>query len=51
MAEERHTYVYEGPVLLFNKLIAEHWKGETVAPSESKAKSNLAYQFKRQNNH
>ena len=43
-------YIYDGPVKEFDKLIAEHWKGETIAPSESKARSNLAYQFKKKNN-
>ena len=42
-------YFYDGPVKEFDKLIAEHWKGETFAPSESKARSNLAYQFKKNN--
>lgn len=42
-------YVYDGPVLVFDTCVAEHWKGETVAPSETKARSNLAYQFKKQN--
>lgn len=42
-----NKYVYDGPVLEFNKIIAEHWKGETMAVSESKARSNLAYQFKK----
>ena len=41
-------YIYNGPVKEFNKLIAEHWKGETIAPSEDKARSNLAYQYKRE---
>ena len=43
-------YFYEGPVLLFDKLVAEHWKGETIAPSESKARTNWAYQYKKNNN-
>ena len=50
MREEYHKYVYEGPVMMFNTLVAERWKGETVAPSESKARNNLTYQFKSQNN-
>lgn len=50
MHEARHKYVYEGPVMMFNTLVAERWKGETMAPSESKARSNLTYQFKTQNN-
>ena len=45
-----HKYMYDGPVLSFDTLIADHWRGETRAPSESKAKSNLKYQFKKQNN-
>jgi len=43
-------YVYEGPVLLFGICIVNCWKGETMAVSESKARSNLTYQFKRQHN-
>lgn len=43
-------YKYEGPVMMFDTCIMNQWKGETVAVSESKAKSNLAYQFKKQNN-
>lgn len=39
-------YYYNGPVMEFDTCIADHWKGETFAPSESKARSNLAYQFK-----
>lgn len=43
-------YVYDGPVMEFNSCIMDHWKGETIAPSESKARSNLAYQFKKKYN-
>lgn len=42
-------YIYDGPVMEFNTLLMGHWKGETIAPTESKARSNLAYQFKKQN--
>ena len=41
-------YIYDGPVKEFDKLIAEHWKGETIAPSEARARNNLAYQFKKE---
>jgi hypothetical protein len=34
----------------FNTLLTDRWEGETVAPSEKKARSNLTYQFKRGNN-
>lgn len=43
-----NKYSYDGPVKEFDTIITDHWKGETVAPTESKAKSNLAYQFKKQ---
>lgn len=43
-------YIYEGPVMEFDKLLTNRWKGETVADSERKARSNLAYQFKKNNN-
>ena len=45
-----NKYSYDGPVMQFNTCISNHWKGETIAPSESKARSNLAYQFKKKNN-
>lgn len=48
--EPYHKYTYDGPVLEFDKLVADHWKGETMAPTARKAKSNLSYQFKKQNN-
>lgn len=45
-----NKYIYEGPVMEFNRLVADHWKGETIASSESKARNNLAYQYKKKNN-
>lgn len=45
-----HRYFYEGPVLEFGRLVAEHWRGETIASSKRKARSNLAYQFKQATN-
>ena len=44
-----HTYIYEGPVMRFENCIANKWRGETIATSEIKARSNLIYQFKKQN--
>lgn len=41
-------YSYDGPVLEFDKIVANHWKGQTCAVSEAKARSNLAFQFKRE---
>lgn len=48
--QEYHRYEYDGPVMEFDRIIDEHWKGETMAPTEKKAKSNLAYQFKKTHN-
>ena len=47
---EFYKYIYDGPVLEFGTCVADHWRGETMAPSENKARSNLKYQYKKQNN-
>lgn len=41
-------YSYDGPVEEFGKCITNRWQGVTYAISERKARSNLAYQYKRQ---
>lgn len=41
-------YFYDGPVLEFDRIIAEHWSASTRAETEKKARNNLAYQFKKQ---
>ena len=43
-----NTYFYDGPVLEFDRIVANHWSSSTRAESEKKARSNLAYQFKMQ---
>lgn len=40
------NYHYKGPVLEFGRCIENNWTGSTKAPSEKKARSNLAYQYK-----
>lgn len=40
-------YIYEGPVMEFDVIAQSHWKGETMANSPGKARSNLAYQWKK----
>ena len=45
-----NKYIYDGPVSESNHLITNNWHGETWANSASKAKSNLAYQFKKATN-
>ena len=41
-------YFYDGPVLEFERIIANRWKATTYAVSEKKARCNLAHQFKKQ---
>ena len=43
-----NKYIYAGPVKEFDKVIDNNWYGETMADSETKARNNLAYQFKKQ---
>ena len=50
MFGEYNRYIYDGPVMEFGKMITDRWRGETCAASPTKAKSNLVYQFKKQNN-
>ena len=50
MEKEYHKYIYDGPVMEFDRLIDNHWYGETCAPTEKKAKTNLAYQYKKETN-
>lgn len=45
------TYTYEGPVLnQFGHLLDLHWYAQTLANSQSKARSNLMYRYKKENN-
>ena len=41
-------YSYDGPVMEFDRCIANNWSGRTYATSENKARSNLAYRFKQE---
>lgn len=45
-----NRYYYDGPVLEFDKCIANHYRASTCAISERKAKQNIAYRFKAENN-
>lgn len=42
-------YSYSGPVLEFDRIVANNWQAQTYATSEAKARTNLAYQFKKAN--
>ena len=44
----KRLYRYNGPVMLYNMLVTDHWRGETYASSDEKARSNLTYQYKKQ---
>ncbi len=43
-------YSYEGPVISFERCITNNWSSTTYAISEKKARSNLAFQYKKTNN-
>lgn len=43
-------YSYDGPVMELETCVNNRWKASTYAVSEKKARSNLAYQFKKNNN-
>ena len=45
-----NLYSYDGPVMEFDVCIADNWKSSTWAASSKKARSNLAYQFKKRYN-
>lgn len=47
---EKQLYSYDGPVLEFGRCIANRWRASTWAVSEGKARSNLTYQYKKNNN-
>ena len=47
---EFNKYVYNGPVTQYDRCITGYWRGETVAQTEKKARSNLTYQVKKQMN-
>lgn len=41
------TFYYKGPVMEFGVCAVGKWEASTRAVSESKARSNLAYQYKK----
>ena len=45
-----NRYTYDGPVKEFDMIISNRWVGSTFAVSEKKARSNLAYQYKKKTN-
>lgn len=49
-SEQYYKFMYDGPVMEFDRVIANQWSSSTYAPTEKKARSNLTYQFKKQFN-
>ena len=45
--QNNQLYCYDGPVYHFDKLLTNHFVAETIAGSEAKARTNLAYRFKK----
>ena len=45
-----NKYIYKGPIKKFDTMVETNWTGTTYAISETKARSNLAYQYKKNNN-
>lgn len=45
-----NLYLYDGPVMRFEKCIVNRWRGYVYAASEKQARANLTYQFKKENN-
>jgi hypothetical protein len=45
-----NCYSYDGPVMEFERCVANRWKASTYAVSEKKARSNLTFQYKKTNN-
>ncbi len=41
-------YSYCGPVLEFDRIVSNRWSGQTYAISETKARANLIFQFKKE---
>lgn len=42
-------YSYNGPVMEFERCVADRWKASTYAVSEAKARSNLIFRYKKEN--
>lgn len=44
---EKKLYIYEGPVMQFNKVIQDIYRNGTQAISEARALANLQFSYKR----
>lgn len=50
MTQMPKEYTYSGPVMEFDHCIHARWTATTLASSEKKALSNLAFRYKRDHN-
>lgn len=41
-------YSYSGPVCEFDKIVSNRWEAQTYAVSETKARANLVFRFKKE---
>ena len=48
--KKQKLYAYSGAVTSFGNIIDQYWYATTYAVSADKARSNLAYRFKKENN-
>ena len=48
--KKQKLYAYSGAVTSFGNIIVQYWYATTYADSAEKARSNLAYRFKKENN-
>ncbi len=48
MKENEKKYQFKGAIYLFDRVVYNNWTGETIAVSEKKALSNLAFRAKKQ---
>lgn len=48
MTKGNKTWFYSGPVMKFDICVERNWTATTWAPTEKKARSNLAYRYKKE---
>ena len=46
--QPNYEYTYDGPVMVFDRCVYNRWIATTKAPSEGKARANLAFRYKKQ---
>ena len=48
--EEKRLYEYQGAVLIFDRIVDYNYRAQTRARSAAKARSNIAYQYRKDAN-